>query len=157
MENSLRSVLTAHRFVHGMSPEHLEILCDGARLATFHTDQILFDEGEPANEFYLIQYGKIALEAKQPGGGKVLLQILRDDDVLGWSWLFSPYVWHLRARVLEPTRLIVFNAAHLLATAERDHDFGYGLMKRVVHILITRFQFVRRELLEHYSGRLTPA
>jgi hypothetical protein len=48
---------------------------------------------------------------------------------------------------LEPTAVIVLNGAHLLVTAERDHDFGYELMKRVVQIVIHRLQTSRKHIL----------
>ena len=37
-------------------------------------DQILFREGEPANQFYLIETGRIALEAHEPAARKAGLQ-----------------------------------------------------------------------------------
>jgi CRP/FNR family cyclic AMP-dependent transcriptional regulator len=69
-------------------------------------------------------------------------------DVLGWSWLFPPFVWHFQARAVEPTTLLVLNGAGLLVSAERDHDFGYELMKRVAQVVIRRLQATRKQLLE---------
>ena len=147
MNNSLKAVIQDHPFFQGMKPEHLEIIVACATEVTFKPEQILFREGEPASQFYLIEKGRIALEAHEPAGGTVLVQTLGADDVLGWSWLFPPFVWHLQARALEPTKAIVLNGAHLLVTAERDHDFGYELMKRVAQIVINRLQATRKQLL----------
>jgi CRP-like cAMP-binding protein len=147
MNDSLKTAFQGHSFFQGMKPEHLTILMSGATEATFKPEQVLFREGEPANQFHLIQKGRIALEAHEPAGGTVLVQTLGADDVLGWSWLFPPFVWHFQARALEPTAVIVLNGAHLLVTAERDHDFGYELMKRVVQIVIHRLQTSRKHIL----------
>jgi hypothetical protein len=38
-------------------------------------------------------------------------------------------------------------ARHLLVTAERNHDFGYELMKRVAQVVIHRLQATRKTLL----------
>jgi hypothetical protein len=67
--------------------------------------------------------------------------------VLGWSWLFSPFVWHLQGRAIEPTIAVVLDGGHLLVVAERNHEFGYELMKRVSQVVIHRLQAARRQLL----------
>lgn len=147
MNNSLEPVIVSHPFFQGMKPEHLEVIASCATEATFEPDQILFREGEPANKFYLIQSGRIALEAHELADGTVPVQELGAGDVLGWSWLFPPFVWHLRARALEPARAVVLDGAHLLVAAERNGNFGYELMKRVAQVLIQRLQATRKQLL----------
>ena len=147
MNHPLESVIVSHPFFEGMKPEHLEVIAGCATEATFESDQILFREGEPANKFYLIQSGRIALEAHELADGTVPVQELGAGDVLGWSWLFPPFVWHLRARALEPTRAVVLDGAHLLIAAERNGSFGYELMKRVAQVLIQRLQATRKQLL----------
>jgi CRP-like cAMP-binding protein len=147
MNESLRAVVQDHPFFQGMKPEHLEIVAGCASELRFKPGQFLFHEGEPANQFYLIQSGRIALEAHEPADGTAPVQNLGAGDVLGWSWMFPPFVWHFQARALEPTRTIVLNGAHLLVTAERDHQFGYELMKRVAQVVVQRLQAARRKLL----------
>lgn len=144
---ALKEMVKAHPFLHDIKPEHQELISDTAHLVHFEPQQIIFHEGEPANEFFLIQEGKLALEAHEPADGTALVQILGPEDVLGWSWLFQPYVWHFTARALEPTTMIALNGARLLIHAESDHEFGYELMKRVARILMTRLQATRHELL----------
>jgi|SRR6185369_6328703 len=148
MNNSLQSVIVSHPFFQGMKPAHLEVIAGCATEARFESDQILFREGEPANKFYLIQGGRIALEAHELVDGTVPVQELGAGDVLGWSWLFPPFVWHLRARALEPTGAVVLDGAHLLIAAERNGNFGYELMKRVAQVLIRRLQATRKQLLK---------
>jgi len=147
MNTSLESVIVSHPFFEGMKPEHLEVIADCATEATFASNQILFREREPANKFYLIQHGRVALEAHEPAGGTVLVQDVGAGDVLGWSWLFPPFVWHFQARALEPTETIVLDGAHLLVAAERNGNWGYELMKRVAQVLIHRLQATREQLL----------
>ena len=147
MNNSLEPVIVSHPFFEGMKPEHLEVITGCATEATFESNQILFREGEPANKFYLIQGGRVALEAHEPADGTVAVQELGAGEVLGWSWLFPPFVWHFQARALEPTEAVVLDGAHLLVAAERNGNFGYELMKRVAQVLIHRLQATRKQLL----------
>jgi len=105
------------------------LLAQGARVRQFDVGELLLREGEPANQFYLIESGKIALEAHEPCNGSLLLQTLGAGDVLGWSWLFPPFTWHFQAKATEPANVIILDGAHLLSTSERDHEFGFELMK----------------------------
>ena len=144
---NLYEAITSHTFFHGMKPEHLAVLTEGAKAITFKAGDVLFREGEPADQFYLIESGKIALEAHEPANGTTLVQMLGAGDVLGWSWLFPPFTWHFQARAIEPTSVIILSGAHLLVVAERNPDFGYELMKRVAQVVIRRLQATRKQLL----------
>jgi CRP-like cAMP-binding protein len=144
---NLNEAITSHAFFHGMKPEHLAVLTEGAKAITFKAGDMLFREGEPADQFYLIESGKIALETREPANGTTLVQTLGAGDVLGWSWLFPPFTWHFQARATEPAAVIILSGAHLLVTAERNHEFGYELMKRVAQVVIRRLQATRKQLL----------
>jgi CRP-like cAMP-binding protein len=143
----LKEMVKAHPFLHDMKPEHQEFISETAHLVRFEPQQIIFHEGEPANEFFLIREGKLALEAHEPGNGSALVQVLGPEDVLGWSWMFPPYAWHFTARAVQPTTMIALNGARLLIHAESEHDFGYELMKRVARIMMARLQATRRQLI----------
>jgi CRP/FNR family cyclic AMP-dependent transcriptional regulator len=145
--NAIHESIRKYAFFDGMRPEHLVMLADGAKVGQFKTGEMLFREEEPANKFYLIESGKILLEAHEPAGDTTLVQTLAAGDVLGWSWLFPPFVWHFQARAVAPSSVIILNGAHLLVSAERDHDFGYELMKRVAQVVIRRLQATRKQLL----------
>ena len=145
---NLNESITNHTFFHGMKPEHLALLTDGAKTSQFNAGDVLFREGEPANQFYLIESGKIALENHAPPSSTTLVHTLGAGEVLGWSWLFPPFIWHFQARAIAPTEVIQLNGAHLLVNAERDHDFGYAVMKRVAQVVIHRLQATRRHRLD---------
>jgi CRP-like cAMP-binding protein len=147
MNISLHEMIKGHPFVLGMHPAHQQVLVDCARIATFEPGTILFNEGEPANEFFLMHRGRVALEIHEPPDGVALVATIGADGVFGWSWLYPPFVWHFRARVIEATTAVVLNGARLLVRSERDHDFGYELMKRVSRILIDRLQSATHEML----------
>ncbi len=125
-----------HPFLRSLTEQHAGRLLYGATVIEFEPDEIVFHEGEPANRFYLINSGEIALETKCPGDGMVHMQTLRGGDVLGWSWLFPPFAWNLQARAVKPTQILACNGAHLLVTTEEDDEFGHALMKRVAHVAI---------------------
>ena len=150
------AILAAQPFLKGMSARHLELLAEESMPAEFKADDRIFYEGGIANRFYLILEGRVQLESPMLGGGDIPLQTLGPGDVLGWSWLFPPYVWHFAARAVMPTKAIFFYATPLREMCEENHDFGYELIKRVSEIVIGRLQAARRELVEHGKSLLLP-
>jgi CRP-like cAMP-binding protein len=144
---TITTTISEHPFFRDLKPEYLAKLAEGAKSASFKAGEMLFHEGEPADRFYLIESGKIALEAHEPADGTAEVQNLGAGEVVGWSWLFPPFVWHFQARAAEATSVVILDGAHLLVAAERDHDFGYELMKRVAQVVIHRLQATRKELL----------
>lgn len=116
-------------------------------MMSYQPGEIIFREGDPANRFYLIERGKVALESSRPEREPVLVQYVGPGDVLGWSWLFPPYYWHFDARAAEATDAIFFYGARLREQCEEDHDLGYELLKRMSAVIIQRLQATRKQLL----------
>lgn len=142
-----------HPFLSGMSQKHLELLQRASTYAEFGSGDVIFREGAPANSFYLIQHGKVGLEADMNGEGLVQVAVLTDGAPLGWSWMFPPYIWHFHARALQRTTATFYDAKVLRELCEEDHDFGYELMQRISQVMLERLQSTRCELLKLYSER----
>ncbi len=137
-----------HPFLHGLKPRHRQLLAESAIRTQYRAGDFIFQEGEPANRFYLIQSGHVSLESHLRDGPPVEVQVIGAGEALGWSWLFPPCHWNFDARVLEPTTAIFFYGTRLRVQCEIDHEFGYELMKRVTQVAIQRLQHTRNQLLE---------
>jgi CRP-like cAMP-binding protein len=112
----------------------------------------LFREGEPAERFFLIRNGTVALEVVTPGRGAVVIETLHPGDVVGWSWLFAPYRWQFDGRAVVPTRTIAFDGLCLRTKCDADHDLGYELMRRFAAVAVERLQATRLQLLDVYAS-----
>jgi CRP/FNR family cyclic AMP-dependent transcriptional regulator len=145
-----------HPFLAGMEDQHRQTFLYGAREQLFEPGEVIFREGEPANALYLIQSGQVALEAMTIGSAPTLIQTLTGGDVLGWSWLFPPFVWHFQARATQPTRVICCDGGHLLVQAEEDPCFGYSVMRRLSQLVIQRLQVTRKKLIKEQSASCSP-
>ena len=138
-------------FFAGMSQKHIDLLHGASAYAEFGSGDVIFREGSPANSFYLIGQGAVALEADMNGKGLVQIAVLKDGEPLGWSWLFPPHMWHFHARALKRTTTTYFDAKILRQLCEEDHDFGYELLKRVSQVMLERLQSTRGEMLKFYK------
>jgi CRP/FNR family cyclic AMP-dependent transcriptional regulator len=142
----LRNRLVAHPFFSGMNPGHVAIFAEYATATEFAAGQLIFHEGDPANCFYLILDGRVALEANLAPSGVQVIDHVGAGEVLGWSWLFPPYRWHFAARSLTPTRAIFFYGTWLRERCDQDSDLGLELMKRVTGVIVHRLQTTRQRL-----------
>jgi CRP-like cAMP-binding protein len=149
---ALEQTISSHPFVAGLKPEHLQVLGDNAMMMRYEPGEIIFRDGDPANRFYLICRGRVALESRQGESEPVVIQQIGPGDVLGWSWLFPPYYWHFDARAVEPTEAIFFYGTRLRQKCEEDHELGYQLMKRTASAVIQRLQATRKRLLAVKPG-----
>jgi CRP/FNR family transcriptional regulator, cyclic AMP receptor protein len=148
---TLKAIESTHPFLRSLSPSYLEILTHCAEEREFAPGEIIFREGEVADRLFLIARGKVMLESHVSAKGWLGVQELGPGEVLGWSWLFAPYIWHLQARAVESTGTIGFKGAYLLVACERNHEFGYDLMKRLAQVLIRRLQATQKQLVKLHS------
>lgn len=155
------TTLAAQPFLEGLPERQLELLADDAMPAEFKADEMIFKEGGPANRFYILLSGEVALESPCPKcddeRGTAQIEIIGAGDVLGWSWLFPPYYSHFNARALSPVKAIFFYGTRLREQCENDHDLGYELMKRIAEIFIERLQATRGQLAKAKSKNLSLA
>ncbi|MCG8423472.1 MAG: cyclic nucleotide-binding domain-containing protein [Proteobacteria bacterium] len=150
---TLQPLLAVHPFFAGLDPEHLTIITGCAHNTRFGADQSIFAEGDPANSFYLIRSGRIALDVSIPGRGHHVVQTVEEGDVLGWSWLFPPHEWMFSARAVEPTRAVAMNGTCLREKCEADPALGYELMKRFAAVMVERLHATRIQLLDVYGDK----
>ena len=153
-DGKVADILASHPFVKDLDPHQRRILANCAMEKTFEPGEVIFREGDPANRFYLLLNGKVALESHVQDRGAVEIQTISAGDVLGWSWLFPPYYWQFDARAVEPTKAIFFYATPLREEAENDHELGYELYKRFAEIMLKRLQATRRRLLESRACKM---
>ncbi len=145
---SLDGVLARQPFFSGLDPRYLQLAVGCAANVRFNEGDLIFQEGEEADSFYLIRQGQVALELFVPGRGSLTIQTVGEGDVLGWSWLIPPYHWRFDARAMRPTLAIVLDGKCLRAKCEEDHELGYQLGKRIASSLGQRLDATRLQLLD---------
>ena len=143
----LERTLAQHPFLAGLDRRCLRELAGLASPRSFEPHQMIFHEGNPANECYLVCRGKVGIETALLGCEAIVIQTLGAGDVVGWSWLLPPYEWHYNARALEPTEVIALDGKALRGRCEEDHDLGYEIMKRFAVVIVGRLAATRERLL----------
>jgi CRP/FNR family cyclic AMP-dependent transcriptional regulator len=143
----LATRVALHPFLAGMNRAQLALLADCAMAARFKRRETILREGEFANRLYLIETGTVVLESVGRFGDPLVIETIGAGDLLGWSWMFPPYVWHFTARTIEPTTAIVFYGTILREYCEKDHSLGYELLKRISAVMVKRLQAAHNDFV----------
>ncbi|UXY25230.1 Crp/Fnr family transcriptional regulator [Streptomyces sp. HUAS TT20] len=139
--------------------EHRERLMRLAHEVTFDAGTRVFEEGRRADRFWIVRTGTVALDLHVPGRRPAVIESLGRDELVGWSWHFPPYVWHLGAEAMSPVRAWEFDAEAVWAVCAEDPEFGRAIAVWVGRVVAQRLRASRIRLLDLYapygSGGLT--
>lgn len=149
---TIAQYLPSHPFFAGLDDEALTLVTGCAVNAHLRPGEYLFREGEPADTFYVIRSGRVAIRMRLPTDA-VVVDTARDGDVVGWSWLVPPYRWTFDAVATEDTSVVSIDGACLRGKCEADPALGYALLQRVVRVMSTRLHSARVRLLDLYGTR----
>jgi len=150
-KRDLSEILRHHPFVSDLSEHHLHILISCVSNVRFIEGSYIFHEGEEAEKFYLLREGKVALEIHSGEKGAIRVQTIGEGEVLGWSWIVSPYKWHYDACVIDDVRALAFDGKCLRTKCEADHDFGYEMIKRFSQVLEQNLKSARYQVMDVYG------
>jgi CRP/FNR family cyclic AMP-dependent transcriptional regulator len=149
---TMADYLPSHPFFAGLDADALALVAGCAVNAHLRPGEHLFREGEPADTFYVVRSGRVAIRMRLPTDA-VVVDTARDGDVVGWSWLVPPYRWTFDAVATEETSVVSIDGACLRGKCEADPALGYALLQRVVRVMSTRLHSARVRLLDLYGTR----
>ncbi|MFC5956944.1 cyclic nucleotide-binding domain-containing protein [Streptomyces pratens] len=131
--------------------EHRAKLLETAREVSFPQGTRLFEEGGHADRFWVIRTGTVELDMHVPGRRAAVIERLGHNELVGWSWLYSPHVWHLGAEASTPVRAYEFDASAVRALGEDVPALGRDLAQWVGNVVTHRLHSARVRLLDLYG------
>ncbi|WP_377267668.1 Crp/Fnr family transcriptional regulator [Peterkaempfera sp. SMS 1(5)a] len=140
-----------HFFLDDLSQEHRNTLTELAHEVSFPAGVRLFEEHRHADRFWVLRSGGVDLDMHIPGHRPTVIATVHGGDLLGWSWLFPPYLWTLGAHTRTPVEAFEFDAAEVRARCEADHAFGHQLALLCAAVIGRRLHATRTRLLDLYA------
>jgi len=148
---STTGYLSAHEFFSEFSDDVLKFLCECSSTREIKKGQILFRQGEHADKFYVVRNGRISIQMPAIMGPTLEIQTLGKDQVLGWSWLISPYQWNFQTKAEEDSELLQFDGTAILARCEQEPKFGYELLKKFAGLMSVRLNAARQKMMDEWN------
>ena len=120
----------------------------------------IFQQGESADELFVVKEGKVALQISlNQGGGQpsrgMSVDIVTQSGTLGWSALVEPYIYTLRAVCLQEVKVLCIGANDLRLLLRDNPDISREVMKGLVKVLVSRLEETRGLLVSERIPVLT--
>ncbi|MCX5205780.1 cyclic nucleotide-binding domain-containing protein [Streptomyces sp. NBC_00237] len=142
---------TVSTMLNALPAEHRQRLLRIAREVAFPAGTRLFEEGGHADRFWIIRTGSVALDTHVPGRRSPVIETLGHGELVGWSWMFSPYVWQFGAGTQTPVRAYEFDATAVRSMCNDDTALGMAVSQWVGRVLAHRLHAARTRLLDLYA------
>jgi CRP/FNR family cyclic AMP-dependent transcriptional regulator len=144
---TLEPILKKHPFFKGLKKEYLDFIVGCASNVVFKEGEIIMKENDPADKFFLIREGMVAIDIPITRKRFVTIQTVTAGDIVGWSWLIPPYRYSFNCRIVEDVRAIVLDGKCLREKCESNHDMGYELLKRLAVVFTQRLESSRKQIV----------
>jgi len=149
----IQSALNKVPWFNTLTPDHFKKTAELAHIRHAKAGEIFFREGDKQDYIYIVLEGRVSLEIFVPHHGKVRFCTAEPYDVFGWSSV-TPGMHQRTAgamAVLDST-VACLDAEGLRQFAEKDHDFGYLLMRRLANVVASRLMVTRLQLIDMFAG-----
>lgn len=116
--------------VKAMSPGLNKLLEKFHKNRCFEKGSFLFEEGNTANELYIIQSGKIQISKMVPDGRELTIRMCSSGDLVGELALFSPNSRHtMNAKAVESGSVAVIQKGKLEEELSQDNVLALEMIK----------------------------
>ena len=111
-------------------------IMDIAASESYSEGDVLFQEGDPADNFYVLLKGRIKLILGQTG--QAVYIVSNAGEAFGWSSLIGRTSYSASAVCVIPAKLLKFERSKLQKTIEKDPVNGIVFFKRIAELLGNR-------------------
>lgn len=148
----LLQILGRHPFTDSFNRREEELLADIAEEVEFTPGQYLLEEDRPCRKFFLLIDGQVSIELRLQGSRLLRLETQGAGTVVGWSWLFEPYLAAFDVRAVEKTRAIEIDAAAMRSLIDEQPIFGCKALKVILGVVAHRLGQSRLQLVDIHSA-----
>jgi len=130
------SLLSSTRLFEGMPTDAVAAVAATSATRRLRRHDVVFAEGDAANELFVVQEGRIAIANKSVDGRESVVALMEPGDVFGEFPLFDGLGRSAEARALEDSTIV----AVAYQDVRRMFDDDPTLLWRVVELLATRLR-----------------
>jgi toluene monooxygenase system ferredoxin subunit len=130
------SALRASALFKGIGDQTLRALETLARRETFESPGTIYDIGDPADDIYVLEAGRVEFVIGREDRTSLAGFMLRRGEAFGWAALLEDHPRRIaRAACLEPSVVLRINGAKALELLEADAAAGYLVMRQLSQLI----------------------
>lgn len=144
--------LRGYGIFSGVNSLELEKVANIAERKEYEAGSVIFDEGDPAEEFLILKEGKVALQMQLPRGEgqntqRITVDIVTSGEVVGWSTVVEPYKYAFRAVCLQNVKAVSIGGDKLRQLLWVDSRIGYAVLSELIKVVASRLHGTARVLI----------
>jgi len=114
-----------------LKAEEMAALAQAALRKTYKKGQVVFSQGDPANQMFLLKVGRVKLGKLTAEGNEITLDFRKAGDFLGESMLIEDADYPLTALCLEDTQTCGFTKAAFEKLILENSNIGLQVIKNL--------------------------
>jgi CRP-like cAMP-binding protein len=134
-------------FIQGFTPEEIETLRPLFQVACLPAGAILFEQGCPADQFYIVSAGEVIIRYKPEDGPALILTRVREQGVVGWSAAIGSPYYTSSAVCAEESQLLVVRSDDLRRFYECHPHTAELLLERLAALIADRLRHTHPQIM----------
>lgn len=153
---SLITELRRNSLLSALSDDELARVLAACQRYELEPDQSLFEQGRPAERFFLLRSGLVKLSRLSPAGDEKVIELVQAGQTFGEALMFvdKPIAYPVTARAIEPSEVLGFDIRSFLALLKASPATCLAMlagMSRRMHALVEE---IDRLALQSATARL---
>ena len=122
-----------------LRPEQVDAISDAAEEVSYKAGDIIYRRGEPAEFFYVVLDGHVALRLQRKAGVSILIDELTNGSIFGSCVCLQLDSYSLTAQCIEGSKLLKIKASTLKKLMDDDLVMGYAVQSAISQIYFKRY------------------
>jgi len=131
-----------------LQPAHSQSLRSVFYVAYAAEGTMLFDQGDPARNLYLVVEGEVHIRYKPEDGAEILVTRVGPQGAVGWSAALGNPTYTSRAICATDCTLLRVNGKDLRKLCERDPQCAEVVLERLAEVIAKRLRNTHQHILE---------
>jgi CRP/FNR family transcriptional regulator, cyclic AMP receptor protein len=141
----------------GLDNEATSALVKFMKPRSLRRGTVLFNEGDPGDELYIVSSGKIKVGRESPDGRENLLSVIGPGEIIGELTLFDPGARSTTATAVSQTELLSLKHEDLMAWLRERPQAAMNLLKALAQRLRRTNDIVGDLVFSDVPGRVAKA
>ena len=117
----------------GMDKDFVKEAMEMSKKMEFEEGEVVFNNGEPADYFFLLVKGRVMLSLGKTGPSVYMAR--HAGEIIGWSGIIGRHAYSATAKCAEPTHLVRFERNSFMKSLEKNTANEAMLFRRLAEML----------------------
>lgn len=153
---AIKQVLKECQICSALTDAELEKTASLAVEKEYEAGKAIFQEGDSAEEFFVLEEGKVAVQMTLPMtpatvSRKVTVDVMTKSEVLDWSAIIEPYVYTLTAVCLQKAKVLAISGSKFGWLLRDNPNISHEVLKGLIKVIASKLDDTRHMLVSERS------